>query len=120
MSGEQLGATVARYNCFVDRGSDDDFAKPTPRHRIDTPPYYAAWSTPILHDSLTGLRIDTLCRVIDLDEKPIPGLYCAGEAAGGFSHHGLARALVFGRIAGREAARNWPRLQAMGRRPPAS
>ena len=31
----------------------------------------------------------------------IPDLYCAGESQGGFAQHGLARCLVFGRIAGR-------------------
>ena len=31
-------------------------------------------------------------------------LYCGGESAGGFRLHGLARCLVQGRIAGREAA----------------
>jgi len=34
----------------------------------------------------------------------IPGLYCGGESAGGFSQHGLARAVVQGLIAGRNAA----------------
>ena len=43
--------------------------------------------------------------VVDLDGKVIPGLYCGGESAGGFSLHGLARCCVQGRIAGREAAR---------------
>jgi hypothetical protein len=104
MSPETLAATVARYNAHVDRRYDRDFGKPSPAYRIETPPFYAAWSTPILHDSVTGLRIDRSCRVIDLRGRPIPGLYCAGESAGGFGHHGLSRVLVFGRIAGREAA----------------
>ena len=39
-----------------------------------------------------------------LAAKVIPGLYCAGESAGGFALHGLPRVVVFGRIAGREAA----------------
>ena len=34
----------------------------------------------------------------------IPGLYCGGESAGGFSQHGLARCVVQGLIAGRKAA----------------
>ena len=33
----------------------------------------------------------------------IPGLYCGGESAGGFSMHGLPRAVCQGFIAGREA-----------------
>ena len=99
-----LEATVARYNTFVDSGTDEDFGKPTPMYKIQTPPFYAAWSTPILHDSLTGLRINTHCQVIDIGGQVIPGLYAAGESAGGFGLHGLPRVIVFGRIAGREAA----------------
>jgi hypothetical protein len=37
-----LQATVARYNSFVDAGKDADFDKPTPRYKIETPPFYAA------------------------------------------------------------------------------
>jgi succinate dehydrogenase/fumarate reductase flavoprotein subunit len=59
----------------------------------------------VLHDTRSGLRINAKCEVVDLDGKVIPGLYCGGETAGGFSLHGLARCCVQGRIAGREAAR---------------
>ncbi len=103
MNGRTLQETVARYNGFVDRGVDDDFGKPRPLYKIQTPPFYAAWSTPILHDSLCGLRVDTQCRVIDLDEQVIEGLYCAGEAMGGFPQHGLGRCALFGRVAARSA-----------------
>ena len=67
--------------------------------------FYAAWATPILHDALAGLRINGRCEVIDVRGQVIPGLYGAGESAGGFALHGLPRVTVFGRIAGREAAR---------------
>ena len=101
-----LQETVDRYNSFVDAGTDEDFGKPTPRYKIQTPPFYAAWSTPILHDCLTGLRTTTKAEVMDVDGEIIPGLYCAGESQGGFAQHGLGRCLVFGRIAGRNAALN--------------
>ena len=101
-----LEETVARYNSFVDSGTDEDFGKPTPRNKIQTPPFYAAWSTPILHDSLTGLRTNTRAQVMDLQGGVISGLYCAGETQGGFAQHGLGRCLVFGRVAGRDAALN--------------
>jgi flavocytochrome c len=104
MSGAALQETVERYNSFVASGVDSDFDKPTPLHPIAKPPFYAAWATPILHDSLTGLRIDTSAQVIDIRGEVIPGLYCAGESQGGFAQHGLGRCLVFGRIAGRHAA----------------
>jgi urocanate reductase len=99
-----LEATVAQYNAFVDAQKDLEFGKPNPKFRIQTPPFYAAWSTPILHDTLTGLKINRKCQVIDIRGQVIPGLYCAGESAGGFALHGLPRVTVFGRIAGREAA----------------
>jgi len=99
-----LEQTVAKYNSYVDLGSDPEFGRPKPRFKIERPPFYAAWSTPILHDTLTGLKINTKCQVIDVHGQVIPGLYCAGETAGGFGLHGLPRATVFGRIAGREAA----------------
>ena len=106
LPGAALEETVARYNRFVDGGKDEDFAKPSPKFKIQTPPFYAAWSTPCIHDCLSGLRINGKAQVMDLWGKVIPGLFCAGETAGGFNEHGLARAIVFGRIAGREAARS--------------
>ena len=106
MSPEVLQATVERYNNFVDLGEDQDYKKPTPRYKIQKPPFFAAWSTPILHDSLAGLRTNTKSQVIDIRGQVIPGLYCAGESQGGFAQHGLGRCLVFGRIAGRDAAVN--------------
>jgi succinate dehydrogenase/fumarate reductase flavoprotein subunit len=99
-----LQNSVARYNAFVDSGKDADFDKPTPRYKIQTPPFYAAWATPCVHDTRAGLRINAQCQVMDLSGQVIPGLYCGGESAGGFSQHGLARCTVQGRIAGKHAA----------------
>ena len=107
MPSAALEQTVARYNSFVDAGKDADFGKPTPKYKIQTAPFYAAWSTPCIHDCVSGLRINAKAQVIDLHGQVIPGLYCGGESAGGFNQHGLAKCLVFGRIAGREAARSW-------------
>ena len=66
---------------------------------------------PAPHTSLGGVVIDAHCRVLRPDGTPIPGLFAAGEVTGGV--HGLNRiggnagteVLVFGRIAGAEAAR---------------
>jgi succinate dehydrogenase/fumarate reductase flavoprotein subunit len=104
MPPRALEETVATYNSYVDAGKDLEFGRPALMFKIQKPPFYAAWSTPILHDTLTGLRINRRCEVIDLHGQTIPGLYCAGESAGGFALHGLPRVTVFGRIAGREAA----------------
>ena len=99
-----LEETVARYNSFVDTGVDEDFSKPTPMYKIARPPFYAAWATPVVHDTRAGLRINAKCQVIDMSGEVIPGLYCGGESAGGFSQHGLARAACQGYIAGKAAA----------------
>jgi succinate dehydrogenase/fumarate reductase flavoprotein subunit len=104
MPAEVLEATVARYNSFVDGGVDEDFEKPSPQYKIQTPPFYAAWSTPVPHDSRVGLRINAKCQVVDMWGNVIPGLYCGGESAGGFSMHGLARCTVQGRLAALNAA----------------
>lgn len=104
MPPRSLEDTVATYNAYVNAGKDPEFGRPKLPFTIDKPPFYAAWATPILHDALAGLRINTRCEVIDIRGRVIPGLYCAGESAGGFALHGLPRVTVFGRIAGRAAA----------------
>lgn len=104
MPPTNLEDTVARYNSFVDSGVDEDFGKPKPLYKVAKPPFYAAWATPVVHDTRAGLRIDAKCQVIDMNGEVIPGLYCGGESAGGFSQHGLARAACQGYIAGHAAA----------------
>jgi succinate dehydrogenase/fumarate reductase flavoprotein subunit len=104
MRGEILQATVERYNAFVDSGKDIDFGKPAPTYKIQTPPFYAAWGTPVVHDSRAGLRINAKCQLMDMNGQVIPGLYCAGESAGGFNQHGMGRCATQGYIAGMNAA----------------
>jgi hypothetical protein len=99
-----LRATVERYNSFVDSGVDADFKKPRPMYKIARPPFYAAWHTPALHDSYSGIRINTNGQALDLRGQPIPGLYACGDSSGGFGQHGLCRAATYGRIGGWHAA----------------
>jgi len=104
MPPDALQDSVTRYNSFVDSGTDSDFGKPKPLYKIAKPPFYAAWSTPVVHDTRAGLRINAKCQVMDMNGSVIPGLYSGGESAGGFSQHGLARAACQGYIAGKNAA----------------
>jgi urocanate reductase len=106
MPGMVLQETVERYNSFVTSGTDTDFKKPKPMFKIERPPFHAAWATPILHDSLTGLRVNTDQQVIDIFGQVIPGLYTGGECMGGLAQHGLGRDLVSGRLAGLHAGRS--------------
>ena len=104
MPAANLEATVKRYNQMVDLGVDQDFGKPTPKYKIETPPFYAAWATFTVHDSYAGLRINMKCQVMDMKGEVIPGLYCGGESAAGSSQHGTGRSTTQGFIAGKEAA----------------
>jgi urocanate reductase len=104
MPPNALEQTVAKYNSFVDAGKDADFKRPNPTHKIQTPPFHAAWATPILHDTLAGIRVNPKYQVMDRQARVIPGLYCVGESASGFAMHGLAKCLVSGYIAGGGAA----------------
>jgi FAD binding domain len=104
MPAGALRKSVERYNSFVDSGIDADFKKPRPMYKIARPPFYAAWHTPALHDSYTGIRINTTAQVLDLRGAVIPSLYACGDSAGGFGQHGICRAATFGRLAGYHAA----------------
>ena len=73
MPPENLAATIARYNSFVDSGVDEDFGKPKPLYKIAKPPFYAGWATPVPHDTRAGLRINGKCQVVDMNGEVIPG-----------------------------------------------
>ena len=111
-----LRATVERYNAGIDAGNDE-FGREGLCHNagvrthFNQAPFYAYLSTTALLATYCGLHIDTQTRVINVDGEVITGLYAAGEVAGGF--HGrsymtgtaLGKAAIFGRIAGRNAAK---------------
>jgi succinate dehydrogenase/fumarate reductase flavoprotein subunit len=105
-----LEETVARYNSFVEKGKDEDFEKPTPKYKIEKPPFYAAWNTPVVHDTRAGLRINGKGQVVDINGQVIPGLYSGGECAGGWNQHGLGRCAVQGYIAGKNAGAEKPQV----------
>jgi succinate dehydrogenase/fumarate reductase flavoprotein subunit len=104
MAPAALQETVTKYNSYVDTGTDPEFGKPSPKYKIQKPPFYAAWATPILHDCYSGLRVNGKWQVIDVFGKPIPGFYCAGESSAGMTLHGVSRCMVGGYVAATDAA----------------
>jgi tricarballylate dehydrogenase len=77
--------------------------------KIDTPPFRAYPVTGGLTFTFAGLKLNSNCEVVDLYNKPIKGLYVAGEMAGNFYNNyyggtGLTWGSVTGRIAGVNAA----------------
>ena len=117
---KNLLATIARYNELADAHSDADFGKAAKRlFPIRTAPFYAGkmegGATLV---TMGGFTIDPLtANVLDKDYDPIPGLYAAGNTQGcrfvgdypvvtaGVSH---GFALVYGRLAGTQAAQCAP------------
>jgi succinate dehydrogenase/fumarate reductase flavoprotein subunit len=95
-----LTAAVARYNELVDKGEDEDFHKLHLDTKIETPPFHAVRWGIQKHNTLGGVTINPKSQVLDWGLEPIPGLYAAGESAGNMDLIGLARPIVFGRIAG--------------------
>jgi tricarballylate dehydrogenase len=79
---------------------------------LDTPPFEAYAVTCGITFSFGGLKINTEAQVMSSDGAPIPGLFAAGELVGGIFYFnypggtGLTNGAVFGRIAGRSAARS--------------
>ncbi len=77
---------------------------------LDAPPYLGYAVTCGITFTFGGLRVDTRARVLDTEDRVIPGLYAAGELLGGLFYHnypggaGLMAGAVFGRLAGESAA----------------
>ena len=111
-----LASTLERFNSHVERKEDPEFGKPILPEALplDQPPFYAMRLWPKVHHTMGGVQINVRGQVINLDAHPIRGLYAAGEVTGGV--HGACRlgscaitdCLVFGRIAGRNAATETP------------
>lgn len=120
--------TMKEFNRAVEKG--DSASLPVPKrkfaHKVEIPPFYAIypmWSG--LNCTLGGVKINTEAQVMDRDDNPVPGLYAAGEMIGGFffgtyklgpggeiyyqgnyqvTTSSLSACVVFGRIAGNNAA----------------
>jgi fumarate reductase flavoprotein subunit len=113
VSAEGLQATVELYNADVAAGRDTVFEKKSEHLRpVATAPFYAVELRPaIIGMTFTGLRVDDRTQVLDRAGRPIGRLYAAGEVTGGLDQDvyagggtSIGNALVFGRIAGANAA----------------
>ena len=91
---ENLIATVERYNELYRKQNDEDYGK---RSALLTPinkaPYYALKFGPSLLNVYGGVKTDVKLRVLDAENKPIPGLMATGIIAGGL--YGVDYPLLF-------------------------
>jgi len=110
---EVLEETIQKYNEAIEKKSDPEFGRQSLKAKLE-PKFGVMKVAPGSLASTGGLRVNTESKVLDTEGKPIPGLYAAGEVAGGISVRGtvggdyLGAAVVFGRIAGKNAAAEKP------------
>lgn len=122
IDADGLERTVRAFNAAVLEGPFDPTEKDGKGTRgidppksnwaqpLDRPPFLAVPVTCGITFTFGGLRIDVEGRVLDARERPIAGLFAAGEIAGGLfagnypGGSGLTAGTVFGRRAGRAAA----------------
>ncbi|MGH7793784.1 MAG: FAD-dependent tricarballylate dehydrogenase TcuA [Candidatus Binatia bacterium] len=121
----RLVAAVNEFNKAVrpgtfDPGNLDDCRtegiEPPKSHwarRIDTPPYYGYPLRPGITFTYLGVTVNEQARIIMQDGRPARNIFAAGEMMAGnilgkgyLAGFGLTIGSVFGRIAGREAARH--------------
>jgi len=115
--GQMLGidpatfaTTIANYTKYQQAKNDEEFKRESMAVPLNKPNYCAIEIWPGVHYTMGGIAINGKAQALAKDGKPIPGLYAAGEVTGGV--HGANRlggnstveTVVFGRIAGREAA----------------
>lgn len=124
LNPDRLERTVEEYNKAVqegtfDPGSLDDCRTvgldPPKSHwarRLDTPPFYAYPLRPGITFTYLGVKVNQQAQVIRKDGSPFPNIFAAGEIMSGnilgrgyLAGFGMTIGTVFGRIAGREAAR---------------
>jgi len=109
-----LAKTLSEYNTSAAKGAPDAFGT---RFYANAPvraneELHVAVITPVVHYCMGGLAISPCGEVLsEATGKPIPGLYAAGEVAGGI--HGRNRlggnslldCVVFGRVSGAAVSR---------------
>jgi 3-oxosteroid 1-dehydrogenase len=130
IDGGGLAATVAAFNGYCERNEDpefgrgssiwgaymtgDRFHKPSPNlGPLLAPPFYAVPLSRLASSGIAsaGIVVDEHCRAVDWADRPIPGLYLAGNSVarldtGALMQSGMsnARGMTHGYLAGRHAA----------------
>ena len=107
-----LATTIADYNKYQQAKDDPEFKRPSMAFPLNKPNYCSIEIWPGVHYTMGGIAINGQAQALAKGGKAIPGLYAAGEVTGGV--HGANRlggnstveTVVFGRIAGREAAQH--------------
>ncbi len=109
---DALVETMSAYSGFQQSGVDSDFGRPAEDMPLPLTlsPFYAIEVEPVIHHTMGGLKINQYAQVLNDAGEVIPGLFAAGEVAGGvhggnrLGGNAVADIIVFGRIAGKNAS----------------
>lgn len=109
---DALKATIAEYNEAISTKKDPVGRPVNPKAKpLGNGPWYVARMSPKVHHCMGGLYTNNKAQVYHVKGGLITGLYAAGEATGGvhgavrLGSCGTADSLIYGRIAGQEAAK---------------
>ena len=98
MDADILARNVADYNAACASGLDNMFYKnPAYLYTYESDgPFYAVTGCVMSYNSLGGVKVDELMRVLDTNEQPITGLYSAGVDSIGTVLDGVSYPNLFG------------------------
>lgn len=114
IEAQGLTRTVEQFNAYCETGADPEFARgPKSMSPIRSAPFYGTQLALNIINTQGGPAHNAGSQVIGADNAPIPRLYAAGELGSFFGHlyqggSNFPEALAFGRIAGKNAAREVP------------
>ncbi len=113
---DTLQTTVDTYNHHINHQLSDPLGRSSLANgsgalqTLNGPVFYAYPSTAAILGTYGGISVDPQARVLDVFGQPIAQLFAAGELTGGFHGAGymtgsaLGQAVIYGRIAGQQAA----------------
>ena len=107
---DALTASVHRWNQDAQSGEDQEFGRTLMLEPFGDGPYYAVEMSPSMLNTQGGPRRNEHAEIVRPNGQPIGRLYSAGELGSIYSYlyqgtGNIGECLVFGRIAGRNAAR---------------
>ena len=109
---ENFKATMEAWNEAVANKKDAEFGRTAFTEPLAKAPYYAIKVSPGVHHTMGGVKINPNGEVIGTDGNVIKNLFAAGEVTGGvhggnrLGGNAVTDIIVFGRIAGENAAKN--------------
>jgi fumarate reductase flavoprotein subunit len=111
LPAEQFAQTVTQFNEYVAAGEDPDFGRTNLEGAaVETAPFFVSPCQMHAQNTMGGVVIDELGRVLDEAGSPIEGLYAAGEVVGNLDgacrRHGdnYAHIFYYGWLCGKQIA----------------